>query len=150
MTKLRALFGAMMALTFILTVYIVALFIPAESMWYDPMEIVISDGKPGDPPRVSSSRVIKTDFLGSYSVIVRSTDGLRPYCDGRGGPFMYRAAASAKPVNQALDEWAGGSCVGRTPPPGRYQVDACWTVEHPFGILPPKTTCRLRGFTVEG
>ena len=146
---LRVLFQTLVGIATFLAVYAAAVIIPPEAMWFDPGDIAISDAKDGEIPIVSSTRIIKRDFLGSYSVIVRNTDNLEAVCDGRGGPFMYREAASGRPVSQLLTGWAGGGCVYQKFGPGRYQVEACWTVEHPFGILPPKTTCRLRGFTVE-
>lgn len=118
-------------------IYLTGVMAPA-SLWFDPGLQTVAQEDGG--VIVTQDRVIHSDFLGEYHVIVRETVGLRPVCEGMGGPFTYRENDGAIPAVQPIDKWAGGSCGDL--PPGDYIMETCWTVVRPyFGIVPPKTVC---------
>lgn len=122
----------------VIGIYAALAAIPAW-VWYTPgVQIVSRDS--GGVLTVTQERRINFFFLGAYSVIVRSANGLDPVCDGVGGPFTYLKNNGDKPASMPLSDWAGGGCADL--PPGNYIMETCWTVLRPlWGALPPKTVC---------
>ena len=84
-------------------------------------------------PNVAFNSRVKRDFLGSYSVTIRNTEG-SVVCESHSGVFTYRSrvAIGARRV-ESLEWWAPG-CGDLEP--GTYTMDTTWTIHRGWRILP--------------
>lgn len=123
--------------------------IPAQALWFDPGDVVVSSSDIDHPPVIFFEREIKRPARISYSIVVRVIGTQSPVCAPTVGPFEYRPDATLPdPID--LVWWTGGDdrCWPRDP--GEYIMETCWTVVSPFwGAVPPKTVCRTSNpFTI--
>lgn len=99
------------------------------------------------PHTVRAFRTIWRDITMSYAVTVRGPDQFAIACEGRGGPFMYRAQPAAV-VEFSLADWVGDKdCMAL--PPGHYTMDTTWAHYLNPPLLPPRTVTVQTEFTVE-
>lgn len=121
-------------------------FVPV-GVFMDLRAVFVEDTVSGVPPKILVDREIHKDFLGTYSVTIRSYPEntivcASPYII----PFPYRADATL-PENVDLAWWlfdgkAYDQCEAENLKPGRYRVITYHTVHDPFKLAPWIETLR--------
>lgn len=107
-----------------------AALVPA-SFWYDGDDMRIDDVRAGRPVELFYSGGPLRSFVGSYAVIMRDIEAREIVGEDRSARFTYRTNGQ-RPVPLTLAWWAPGNARLQSLPPGRYQMETCWTVHDAF------------------
>lgn len=97
-----------------------------NSYWLQVRSIAVGDVAAGDAVVLSVDRVIAKPFRARWIVTTRNLtpSGFVVACIGRGENDYSPEAVLPRPLT--LDYWTGTTCALA---PGRYRVDALWTID---------------------
>lgn len=124
----------------LLLIIYTGIWLTPATWWYKPVSIRVHDAFVGEDPVVSINRQIKRGFDGRYTVSVwmDPPDG-HVACAGS-DTLRYKGGLYV-PHDAPLTQWADDPWCSKLKP-GKYYVEACWTILRPFkGIVPGKTVC---------
>ena len=112
--------------------------IPAE-VWFEPKMLYVRKDDNGQW-EILFTRDLDYSFKGRYVVTVRDERDT-VVLQETSGTFTYKKN-SRLPEKITMDWWAPTIAEGfENLPDGIYQIETCWVIDSPLGILPDKTVC---------
>lgn len=104
------------------------------SWWLDVRRVHVPTAKAGEQVTMEVSRIIKRDFVATWTVSIRTDDVDAQVVCSASAKSNYRDGANL-PKGLTLDWWTNGGC--KTLPAGRYWIATDWDI-HASGIWPEK------------
>lgn len=137
-------------LSLVLIGWMAAALVPLEWLWFDPGQVVVSNGTKESVPAIQFDRRILRPTLMRYQVVIRGLGHSHVVCDPASEAFTYQPSAKLPEDLRLHDYWTGGDPQCWPLEPGEYVMETCWTAPRPFwGLVPPKTACRTsNAFTI--